>query len=65
MTCTDCKEPVTETDRLNKRTCVGCRGDLHAECSMAGVDEEDLCELCHDLQRAAILEAMSVLGVEA
>lgn len=52
MNCADCSEPVTEADRRNARGCARCRKLLHAECSMSGFDEEDLCEPCHLVREA-------------
>jgi hypothetical protein len=62
VNCTDCKEPITEAERKNARTCLLCNGMLHAECSMAGVNEEDLCEECHLMQSTFNLKALKILG---
>lgn len=46
MTCADCEEPITETERKNARTCAGCAKPLHDECAMLGPAADDFCEAC-------------------
>jgi hypothetical protein len=64
VNCKDCGEPITEGERLNARTCSLCLRAMHSECSMAGADEEDVCEACHGIQGANAAAAMRALGVE-
>ncbi len=62
--CIDCGEPITEADRKNARSCRLCKQLMHPECSMAGADEEDLCEGCFFEQKATMAKAMKAMGVE-
>jgi hypothetical protein len=65
MICTDCNEPITETESRARRTCVICEHPLHAECAMVGAGEVDLCEDCYELDEAGFVEAMGLRGVQA
>lgn len=65
MICIDCGQIVTEAERINARACVRCKGMMHAECTMAGADEEVMCEVDFFEQRADIQKAMKAMGVEA
>jgi hypothetical protein len=58
MTCTDCNEPITESERRAARTCVCCSKPMHAECSMIGIKDDDTCEACLGLEVKGYADAM-------
>jgi hypothetical protein len=58
MTCTDCQEPILESEYRGACWCKRCRGLLHAECRMSSPTEEDFCEYCLRLDAAEFAERM-------
>jgi len=64
MTCTDCSEPIVESERRSACLCERCHQPMHGECAMIAPGERELCERCFNADATGFMFAM-MKGAEA
>lgn len=59
MTCVDCGQAVTESERRGVRFCFFCKAPMHGECAMVVRSGDDACEKCYGDEGARYTLIMS------